>query len=105
MSLNETEVQWNLRLPMWVKQAFEIHAVKENETIKETMKAMATATLSYDGDLSPEERYKDDVKYLGGEWLENYKRYYSQTQQEELINLHLQQIKQQYPHLLQEIKN
>jgi len=105
MTLNETEVQWNLRLPIWVKQALEIHAVKENETVKETIKMLAQCVQSLDGELTPEIRYKDDVEYINGKWLENYKRDYSQEQQEELINLHIQLIKQHYPHLLQELES
>ena len=104
MTLNETEIQWNLRIPLWAKQALEIHAVKNNETIKETIKTLAEAAQSYDGDYPSEERYKDDVEYINGEWLENYKKYYSQIQQEELIKLQIQQIKQHHPQLLEEIK-
>jgi len=105
MPQDQTEVQWNLRLPLWVKQALEIHAVKENETVKETIKMLAQSVQSIDGELTPEIRYKDDIEYINGEWLENYKKYYSQTQQEELIKLHIQQIKQHYPHLLQELES
>ena len=105
MIRDETEVQWNMRLPLWVKQALEIHAVKENETVKETMKMLAQSVQSLDGELTPEIRYKDDVEYINGEWLEIYKRYYSQAQQEELINLHIQQIRQHYPHLLPELES
>ena len=105
MTRDETEVQWNLRLPLWVKQALEIHAVKENETVKETIKMLAQSVQSIDGELTPEIRYKDDVEYINGEWLKNYKRDYSQTQQEELINLQLDKIKQNYPHLLQELES
>jgi len=105
MSLNETEVQWNLRLPLWIKQAIEIHAVKENQTIKEAMKQMAEIYQLLDAE-SVDTKYNLFVKYIKDDWLKEYKEDgYSQTQQEELINLHIQQIKQHYPHLLQEIKN
>ena len=105
MSLNETEVQWNLRLPLWVKQAFEIHAVKENETIKDAMKHTAEIYQIMDAE-SVEEKYNHMVKFLKDDWIKEFKELgFSKTQTEELINLHIQQIKQHYPHLLQEIKN
>jgi len=105
MSLNETEVQWNLRLPLWVKQAIEIHAVKENETIKDSMKHTAEIYQIMDAE-SVDTKYNLLVKYIKDDWLKEYKEDgYSQTQQEELINLHIQLIKQQYPHLLQELEN
>ena len=105
MTLNETEVQWNMRIPLWVKQAFEIHAVKQNETVKEVMKTSAEIFQKIDAE-DAEQHYNFYFKDIQDCWLKDYKEEgLSETQIEELINLHIQQIKQHYPHLLQELES
>jgi len=105
MTLNETEVQWNLRLPLWIKQAFEIHAVKQNITVKEVIKNSAEI-FQYLDEMDIEKRYNAYSKDIKDDWIKDFKEDgFSETQIEGIINIHIQQIKQHYPHLLQEIKN
>ena len=101
MTLNETETQWNLRLPLWIKQAFEIHAVKQNETIKEVMKDSAGIFQLIDAETI-EEKYNWYVGHIKNEWIKDFKEEgFSEKQTEELMNLHLEQIRQDYPQLLE----
>ena len=105
MALNETEVQWNLRLPLWVKQAFEIHAVKQNITVKEVIRNSAEI-FQYLDETDNEKKYNNYSKDIKDDWIKDFKEDgFSETQTEELMKLHVEQIKQHYPHLLQEIKN
>jgi len=105
MSLNETEVQWNLRLPLWIKQAFEIHAVKQNITVKEVIKNSAEI-FQYLDETDIEKKYNNYSKDIKDDWIKDFKEDgFSETQTEELMKLHVEQIKQHYPHLLQELES
>jgi len=105
MSLNETEVQWNLRLPLWIKQAFEIHAVKQNIAIKEVMKDSAKIFHLIDAE-NIEQKHNWYVGHIKNDWMKDFKEEgFSETQTEELMKLYIQQIKQHYPHLLQELES
>lgn len=105
MSLPQEEVQWNLRLPLWVKQAFEIHGVKQNITVKEIMKDSADIFHLIDAD-NTEQKRNWYVEHIKNDWIKDFNEEgFSETQTEELMKLYIQQIKQHYPHLLQELEN
>jgi len=105
MTRDEIEVQWNLRLPLWVKQAFEIHGVKQNITVKEVIKNSAEI-FQYLDETDIEKRYNSYSKDIKDNWIKDFKEDgYSETQIEDIIRLHFELIKQHYPHLLQELES